>query len=77
MPESESNVRLLRERGAMEFLGGISHGALWKLREEGQIKSIKIGRALYFDVEDLHRFVDGISEPSGSASSSETEPKGS
>jgi hypothetical protein len=61
MAETATSARLVREQGAMEFLGGISHGALWKLREEGRIKSIKIGRALYFDVEDLHRFVDGIS----------------
>jgi DNA-binding transcriptional regulator PaaX len=53
--------RLLREVGAREFLGGMSHSALRRLRESGDISVVRIGRAVYYDIEELHRFVDRLS----------------
>ena len=53
--------RLLKEARAREFLGGMSHAALWRLRESGDISVVRIGRAVYYDIEELHRFVDRLS----------------
>ena len=61
--------RLVREVEARHFLGDISHGAFYELRRRGAIPVLHLGRASYYDVEDLRAFVErlraehGLGEP--------------
>ena len=54
--------RLVREPEAREILGGISHGAFHGLRRDGRIPALKLGRATYYDISDLHEFVERLRE---------------
>lgn len=54
--------RLMKEADAMAYLGGMSHGQLFRLRQEGRIRVRKVGKSVYFDRDDLDRFVDSLRE---------------
>jgi hypothetical protein len=56
--------RLLKEPAARRYLGHMSHGQFWQLRQEKRIRTIKIGRSVFFDVSDLDLFVDSIRQES-------------
>jgi hypothetical protein len=56
--------RLLKEPAARRYLGNMSHGQFWELRQEKRIRTIKIGRSVFFDVSDLDLFVDSIRQES-------------
>ena len=61
----EQQPRLLKETEARAFLGGMSRPMLYRLRQSGEIKSIRIGASLYFDTDHLHAFLDRISHGIG------------
>jgi hypothetical protein len=54
--------RLLKEMPARRYLGDMSHGQFWELRQSGLIPTIHVGRSIYFDRADLDRFIDSIRE---------------
>jgi hypothetical protein len=54
------NPRLLKEIGARQYLGGMSHGAFWALRQAGVIDAIYAGRAVYYDVHDLDLAIERL-----------------
>lgn len=49
--------RLMKETAAREYLGGMSHGQLFRLRQDGRIRTIKVGKSVYFDRIDLDAFI--------------------
>jgi len=50
--------RLLGRDESRDYLGGISATTLWRLEIEGQIRSVKIGRRVFFEQRDLDRFIE-------------------
>jgi predicted DNA-binding transcriptional regulator AlpA len=59
--------RLLKERQVLQYLQ-ISHGTLWRLRQQGVIHPIKIGRALMFDLQDLNEAIAWLQEQTDKSS---------
>ena len=53
-------ARLMKEIGARRYLGGMSHGAFWALRQAGVIEAIYAGRAVYYDVFDLDKAIEKL-----------------
>ncbi len=49
--------RLLTVRGAADFLS-LSRGAVYNLLDEGELRSIHIGRSRRIPLAELRRFVD-------------------
>jgi hypothetical protein len=58
----EMESRLMKEQAARTYLGGMGHGSFVRLRKEGQIRAIHIGKSLYFDRVDLDAFVESLRE---------------
>ncbi len=58
----------VREPEARRLIGNVSRAEFWELRKEGQIESYTIGRARFYPVEALRRFVAGRLAASGAAS---------
>jgi hypothetical protein len=56
--------RLLKEGPARRYLGGMSHGAFFELRQRKTIPTYRVGRSVYFDVRDLDVFIEVIREQS-------------
>ncbi len=57
-----SDSRLMREQELREYLGGISHGALFQLRQQGLIPTLKIGRSVFYDRKAIDEFIDRITQ---------------
>ena len=55
-------ARLMKEPEARAYLGGMSHGAFFRLRQDRLLRHIKIGASVYWDRDDLDRFIDGLRE---------------
>jgi hypothetical protein len=64
MTQQETASRLLKEPGARRYLGGMSHGQFFELRQAKVIPTYHVGRSVYFDVRDLDIFIDAIREES-------------
>ena len=60
-------ARLMKETEARTYLGGMSHGAFWALRQNGVIEAIRAGRAVYYDVHDLDSAIERLRAAQGSA----------
>lgn len=56
--------RLLKEEKARAYMGGISHGAFFRLRQAGVIRCVKAGKAVYFDIADLDAAIERLRERS-------------
>ena len=54
-----SNTDLFSIREAMEILGGISRGTIYKLMREGRLASVKIGRRRFIRRGAIEDFVSG------------------
>lgn len=50
--------RWVREPQAREHMGGISHGAFYALARDGLIKPIKLGRAAFYDLDEIDAFME-------------------
>jgi len=59
---ARGRARLFKEGAARAYLGGMSHGALWDLRQSGVIPTLRVNKSIYFDREDLDRFIDDLHE---------------
>jgi len=57
---AENDARLLRERDALRYLGGMGHGSFWKLRVNGHITPVRLGRSVFFDRADLDRLIEHL-----------------
>ncbi len=57
----ENGSRLLTEREAAEYLG-VSPRTLWGLRNEGQVRCVKIRRLVKYEVAELERFIESCRE---------------
>ena len=53
-------ARLMKENEARRYLGGMSHGAFWALRQSGVVEAIRAGRAVYYDVLDLDTAIERL-----------------
>lgn len=53
----ETKPLLVNGQTASKMLG-ISERTLWKLRSEGRLSCVRIGRSVKYDVRDLLKFVD-------------------
>ena len=60
MDNAENDARLLRERDALRYLGGMGHGSFWKLRVNGHITPVRLGRSVFFDRADLDRLIEHL-----------------
>ena len=56
--------RLMREPEARQYLGGLSHGRLFQLRQEGLIPVLKVGRSVFYDRVALDEVIDKLREQS-------------
>ncbi|NLK42461.1 MAG: helix-turn-helix domain-containing protein [Planctomycetes bacterium] len=56
MAESTVQNRMLKSRQAAAYLG-ISERKLWQIEKEGRIPSVRIDRAVRFDINDLDDFI--------------------
>ncbi len=54
---SEESVRLVRVAEAAKFLG-ISERKLWELTSLGEIRRVRIGRAVRYDLVDLGAWIE-------------------
>jgi hypothetical protein len=54
--------RLLKEPAARRYLGNMSHGQFWELRQSQAFPTIRVGRSVFWDIKDLDIFVDTIRE---------------
>ena len=54
-----SNTDLYSIREAMEILGGISRGTIYKLLKEGRLASVSIGRRRFIRRRAIEDFVAG------------------
>ncbi len=52
--------RLMKEQAARNYLGGLSHGTFFRLRQEKAIPVYKIGASVYWDKADLDKFIDRL-----------------
>jgi excisionase family DNA binding protein len=50
--------RLLSEEATRAQLGGISRATLFRLRQRGEIASVRIGRRVLFRVTDVDDYVE-------------------
>jgi excisionase family DNA binding protein len=48
---------LLSERTARERLGGISRPTLWRLRQQGELTCVRVGRRILFSAADLDDYI--------------------
>lgn len=60
--QQELAPRLLKEGSARRYLGGMSHGAFFVLRQDKTIPTYHIGRSVYFDRNDLDAFIATLRE---------------
>ena len=56
------DTRLMKEPAARAYLGMMSHGQFFRLRQEGRIRSVYVGRSVFFDRNDLDAFVESLME---------------
>jgi len=56
MAESTVQNRMLKSRQAAAYLG-ICERKLWQIEKEGRIPSVRIDRAVRFDIHDLDNFI--------------------
>ncbi len=63
MTDSPYN-RLIKCRQAAQYLG-ICERKLWELAKDGRIPSVRIDRAVRFDVADLDTFIQSAKERAG------------
>lgn len=56
MIESTIQNRMLKSRQAAAYLG-ICERKLWQIEKEGRIPSVRIDRAVRFDINDLDDFI--------------------
>ena len=54
--------RLLKEPAARAYLGMMSHGQFFRLRQEGRIRAVYVGRSVFFDRADLDAFVESLAD---------------
>jgi hypothetical protein len=54
--------RLLKEGPARRYLGNMSHGAFFELRQDKTIPTYHVGRSVYFDRNDLDAFIATLRE---------------
>ena len=52
--------RLMKEPAARAYLGGMSHGAFYRLRQAGAILERRVGRSVYYDRGDLDDFAASL-----------------
>ena len=52
--------RLLKEPAARRYLGNMSHGQFWELRQAKLIPTIRVKRSVFFDINDLDAFIESI-----------------
>jgi len=57
---TQQESRLMKEGAARAYLGGMSHGQLFRLRQERRIRSVNVGRSVYFDRVDLDEFIESL-----------------
>ena len=62
LDHQETTPRLLKEGPARRYLGGMSHGQFFELRQDKVIPTYHVGRSVYFDVRDLDAFIDTMRE---------------
>jgi excisionase family DNA binding protein len=55
---AEQRPLLLNERDARAALGGISRPTLSRIRERGEIAEVKIGRRIFFRLQDLDDYIE-------------------
>ena len=64
----EERKRWVREPGLQEYLK-LPHGTIHTLRREGQLRAIKIGRAVFFDLDEVDAMMESLrAEQYGEAS---------
>ena len=52
--------RLMKEPQAREYLGRLSYGSFWRMRKDGLIPEVRVGRSVWFDREDLDALIDRL-----------------
>ena len=52
--------RLMKEPEAREYLGRLSYGYFWRMRKDGLIPEVRMGRSVRFDVQDLDELIDKL-----------------
>jgi hypothetical protein len=57
-----TGARLMKEPQALEYLGNLGHGSLWRLRQAGWIKPVKMGRSVWYDKVDLDALIERLKE---------------
>jgi len=57
--------RLIKSRDAADYLC-ICERKLWQLEKDGRIQSVRIDRAVRFDIADLDAFIQSAKERAGS-----------
>ena len=58
MAIDQGSQRALSLAGAAIYLGGVSHQTIYRLVHSEQLRSFRIGKRLYFLIEELDRFID-------------------
>ena len=56
----EKESRLFKEPAAREYLGHMSHGQFFELRQAGRIPTLRVGKSIFFDKNDLDAFIESI-----------------
>lgn len=54
------SARWVRETTARSYMGAVSHGFFWKLVKDGLIQQTKIGRAVFYDLKEIDRFMEQV-----------------
>ena len=61
---AEPSARLMKPAAARAYLGWMSAGTFFQLRQKGVIPTIYVGRAVYFDRLALDGVIDALAEQS-------------
>ena len=59
----EDRRPLLSEKDARAFLGDISRPTLTRIRQRREIAEVKIGRRVFFRLDDLEDYIERNREP--------------
>ena len=59
----EDRRALVDERAARQVLGGISRPTLSRIRQRGELAEVKIGRRVFFRLDDLDDYIERHREP--------------
>ena len=54
--------RLIRRKEARFYLGGMSETALWRLQNDGTLRPLRVGSAVYYDIGDLDAYINSLRE---------------